>query len=337
MQSIVKRTVKIPDGRNNELVRQAEQNSATQWLFVPFTVCDTTSWAVTTGLGKLEVGTLIPVNNVDETSSVTSGDRTVYEEGFRYARVVAEEVERAFPNRVKWIHALSGISDAQFVETVQETLLGDEMTVSEIVGEDVLVPNIAQMRIILRGRLATISKQDNVPQRELLLSLGKELDQALSMGIASAQRTIADKQGEIQSKEKASFDVAGKRAFLALGRAVPETLQLVPATDEKLSQVLDKLEKLEVNEELPTLDEQYQELSGLKETLADDIQQEDIEVEEIVAEDIGAEDIVAEVEPLADMQQQESTSPTRCQADTLSGNPCKKNAVGDGQFCGTHN
>ena len=135
--------------------------SATQWLFNPYSVCDTTNYAVTTGVGKLAVGGLTKVVNIVENftpNESTEGNYTstvdfagvpggqVHGERERFAQYIANDITTNFPRRVHRIKALEGMDDTRAVQRIESLLLGDSMAIAEVEGDSVPVPVLTQMR-----------------------------------------------------------------------------------------------------------------------------------------------------------------------------------------------
>lgn len=241
--------------------------SATQWLFNPYSIADTTNWAVTTGVGKLAVGGLTKVTNVTE---VTTPNRTTkddrggvvfdstfdavisgkagYAENERFALHIASEIENNFPRRVHRIRALEGIDDTKLVDLIVESLLGESMAVAEIEGEKDPVPVLTQMLEVVRHNLREIAKS-NSPQKALLLQTGKEFESTIADNIKLAGEDLRVPVQDVAAKKRAGFDLNAKRNFLALGKPIPEvnltTAGSVQAetkqVDERVINVLDKL------------------------------------------------------------------------------------------------
>lgn len=310
MQAI-KRKVVQPERKDSELVEAAQKKSATQWLFCPFTRCDTSNWSAPTGAGLIPVGELYPISNVDDKAE---------EKGFRYAETVAVEIENAFPKRVKRITSLAGVTDSDYVSTIQEVLLGETMEASEIAEDDQPVPNGVKMRQILRSRMQQLQirvTDGGESNLEPIINIGSEIDQALGAGIEYANRVIESKQREIEAGVKSSFDNAAQRAYLFLGQKAPTTLKLVPGdsgvSEDKLKELSDKTKKLEKKAEKAET-----KIEKLKEELKGNAGKSDAKkADEEVAEEI----------------ETESNTPVRCIAKTASGSQCKNDALEGSKFC----
>lgn len=266
---IVRRT---PISENSAYAPQEQtkraNRSATQWLFNPYSVADTTNWSVSTGVGKLAIGGLTKVTNVTEKitpnrSKKTSGgvsysstmDFDGYEENERFALNIATEIVNNFPRRVHRIRALEGIEDEKQVDAIVEILLGESMAVAYVDGSGEPVPVLPQMLEVLRHNMREIV-QMNTPQKALLLQVGKEFEAAIADNIKLAAEDLKTPQSDVATGKRAGFDVNAKRNFLAQGKAVPDTLKLAPAqvtaqtrpTDERLASALEKFTEMMTGE-----------------------------------------------------------------------------------------
>ncbi len=221
-----------PQSATAQMTSRANR-SATQWLFNPFSVADTTNWAVTTGVGKLAIGGLTKVTNVTEQVAPNKskrGEQVVYDSTFnfsgyveneRFALNIANEIVNNYPRRVHRIRALEGVEDNKLVAQIEEILLGEEMAVAYIEGVSEPVPVLTQMLEVLRYNMREVSKTDS-PQKALLLAVGKEFESTIADNIKLAIDDLKTPQQDVASKKRAGFDVNAKRNFLALGKPVPE-------------------------------------------------------------------------------------------------------------------
>ena len=239
--------------------------SATQWLFNPYSIADTTNWAVTTGVGKLAVGGLTKVTNVpdigtpnrttkddrgavifDSTFDAVISGKAGYVESERFALHIASEIENNFPRRVHRIRALEGIDDTKLVDLIVESLLGESMAVAELEGEEP-VPVLPQMLEIVRNNLREIARS-NSPQKALLLQAGKEFESTIADNIKLAGEDLRQPTQDVAAGNRVGFDLNAKRNFLALGKTIPEvklTQGNVQAETKQVDErVLTALEKI---------------------------------------------------------------------------------------------
>jgi len=280
-------------------VSQRENLSATQWLFNPFSLADTTNWAVTTGLGKLAIGTFTRV--VNTTHKVNRGSAlkstfelleqrsTAYREVERFAVTIANEVSNAFPNRVFKMKTLAGKED---IEDIVSKLLGDTMEVRTTDSSPEIVPVLPVMLNTLRA---------NIRQHPELANIGREIEQAILTSIAVATEDLKIPQQEVAQGKRAGFDTNAKRNFLALGKEVPDTLKFTTGNQQA--------DTLNVMEKLSKGIDKFTDILGGAQT----------------------QEAPQETPQFAD----EAVTSTKCTAITSKGNPCSKDAVKDGK-CGSH-
>jgi hypothetical protein len=254
--------------------------SATQWLFNPYSVADTTNWVTTTGVGKLTIGGLTKVTNTTDKKTpnksrkgqgggvtyASTMDFDGYVEEERFALNIANEIVNNYPRRVHRIRALEGVDDVKQVDAIVEILLGESMAVAYVDGSGEPVPVLPQMLEVLRHNLREIA-QMNSPQKALLLQVGKEFESTIVDNIKLAAEDLKTPMSDVMTGKRAGFDVNAKRNFLAQGKPVPDTLKLQSSqpvqaesrpTDERLANALERFNELltgETKEVKPETDE----------------------------------------------------------------------------------
>lgn len=230
----------------NKAVSSRERLSATQWIFNPFSHCNTGEWSQTTGImgkdidgkkrpGLVKVGELQRIDNAlqtvnnakESTLELIRGGATIYKQDERFAYHIAREIESAFPGKVKVITSLAGETDDEKVARIQAILLGEDMEAAIIPNEALPVPIMTKMRERLRYNLREISRAPQTEMTVLLVKVGRELDQAIMANIRYAEDQLKEAQAAVQDGRATGFDIAAQRCFLALGREVPDTLNRV--------------------------------------------------------------------------------------------------------------
>lgn len=330
----VERKINIPQTQTGATaaVTRRQNRSLTQWLFNPYSVCDTTNWSVDTGVGKLNIGGLTRVSNITERRTPNRSKHNAYTstsefdgnyiEVERLAYNIASEIENNFPRRVARIKALEGIGSEEVASNIVTALLGASMQISEIEGAAEIVPVLPSMLEALRLNMRAISR-GNSAQKELLLKVGREFEAAITANIKEALNDLKAPQQEVASGKRTGFDYNAKRNFLALGKPVPDTLKFTDANssaqnNDQLAKAIDRLATL--------LGDAPKTETPETEFPTDFISEK--EAEEILA--------ATETEEEAKETPQEAETIIKCSAEKARGGECLNAAVSGSEFCRFH-